>query len=432
MSTQRFLEGSREQAFLLPPDVRDWLPADHLAWIVIEAVDQLDLVSFESSYSSDGTGRPAYSPQMMVALLLYAYASGERSSRAIERRCREDIAFRVVATGLAPDHATIARFRRRHADALIELFGAVLDLCRAAGLGRLGTIAIDGTKVRANASKERYASAGRIAEILAEAERADGAEDGLSADEEDALGGRGGLGDEAERRRRLAEAARKLEAERKGSEASSSAGEPVKATSPRTEGSEAETNKGRGRRAAKSRSGSINLTDPDSRVMKTRGGYVQGYNAQVAVADDHLIVACEVTSKVNDHAQLEPMVEASRDALDEELTETEFLADAGYWSGEAVERLTARRIRFLVPPNGRPRTRGVGGSPTVTAMRTRLERPEVRLRLRRRQAVVEPTIAHVKCNGRLERFHLRGIEGARLEWALGCAAQNLKKLAKGQ
>lgn len=137
--------------------MRDWLPDDHLAWVIIEAVERLDLSGLSRVYRDDGSGRPAYDPAVMVALLLYGYASGERSSRVIERRCREDVAFRVIVAGLSPDHATIARFRRRHADALIGLFSQVLALCRLAGLGRLGTIAIDGTKVAANASKERYA-----------------------------------------------------------------------------------------------------------------------------------------------------------------------------------------------------------------------------------------------------------------------------------
>jgi transposase len=135
--------------------MREWLRDDHLVWVVVEAVDRLDLSGLVGPYWDDGNGRPAYDPALMVALLLYGYATGERSSRVIERRCREDVAMRVVCAGVFPDHATIARFRRRHAEALIGLFGRVLALCRLAGLGRFGTVAIDGTKVRANASKER-------------------------------------------------------------------------------------------------------------------------------------------------------------------------------------------------------------------------------------------------------------------------------------
>lgn len=190
MSGQRFISGSRDQAFLLPPDMRDWLPDDHLVWVVVEALERCDLAALDSAYRADGNGRPAYDPTVMAALLLYAYASGERSSRVIERRSREDIAFRVIAAGLSPDHVTIARFRRRHADALIGLFSQVLGLCERAGLVRLGTIAIDGTKVRANASKERFAPVAEAADLLAEAEARDAAEEQLDSGRQDALRGR--------------------------------------------------------------------------------------------------------------------------------------------------------------------------------------------------------------------------------------------------
>jgi len=177
MSEQRFLTGSREQAFLLPPDMREWLPPGHLVWAVCEAVDRLGFARFEAEYRDDGQGRPAYDPRLMATLLLYAYAVGERSSRAIERRCREDVAFRVAACGLQPDHVTIARFRRRHAEALVGLFGGVLALCAEAGLARMGLVAIDGTGIRANANKDRVVDESELAEearrLLAEAEAAD-------------------------------------------------------------------------------------------------------------------------------------------------------------------------------------------------------------------------------------------------------------------
>lgn len=415
MGSQRFVTGSRDQAFLLPPDMRDWLSEEHLVWVVVDAVERLDLDAMDSAYRDDGNGRPPYDPRVMVALLLYAYASGERSSRAIERRCREDIAFRVSSAGLDPDHATVARFRRRHSDALLSLFSQVLELCRAAGLGRVGTIAIDGTKVAANACKERYALHDQAARILAEAEAIDCAEDELPGDARAVLLGDGGAGGHAERRARLDRAAALL----------SSCDEPAKDSGT----SLSQTNKARGRELAAARRGKPNLTDPDSRVMRARRGWIQGYNAQVAVADDHVIVACEITSKVNDHAQLEPMIAATRAALPAD-TPIEFLADSGYWSGPAIERLTEHGEQFLVPPNGRPRSRGVGGNPTVTNMIERLEDPETRGRYRRRQALVEPVIAHLKCHRRLDRFLLRGTAGARLEWSLGCTAHNLARLAR--
>src|SRR6266702_3042791 len=164
-----FLACDRDQELLLPPSLREWLPEDHLAWFLIDAVAEIDLCPFGAGYRRGGWGRPAFDPEMMVALLLYAYAVGERSSRAIERRCREDVAFRVAACGLQPDHVTIARFRRRHAEALIGLFGGVLALCAEAGLVRVGLVAIDGTGIRANANKDRVVDASELAEEAAAA-----------------------------------------------------------------------------------------------------------------------------------------------------------------------------------------------------------------------------------------------------------------------
>jgi transposase len=417
MSVQRFVSGSREQAFLLPPDMREWLPDDHLVWVVVEAVERLELSALSGAYRDDGNGRRPYDPALMVALLLYGYATGERSSRVIERRCREDVAMRVICAGVCPDHATIARFRRRHAEALIGLFGQVLALCRLAGLGRLGTIAIDGTKVRANASKQRYVVEEQAARILAEADARDAAEDELERDEQEALRGGGGAGGASERRARFEQAAGAL-------------AEEAVAERPADTGNQ--SNKAKGRRLATARKRGPNLTDPESRVMKSGQVFVQGYNAQVAVSDDHLVMACAISTDNVDHALLEPMIDAVRRQLgrDENATPIEFLADAGYWKGKAVERLHACGEKVLVPPNGRPRTRGLGGCSIVTTMTEQLAEPETAKRYQRRQALVEPVIAHIKCNRRLDRFLLRGTAGARLEWTLGCTAHNLTRLAQ--
>ena len=175
-----FIECDREQGFLMPPSLRDWVPEDHLVWTVLGAVEEMDLAGFYADYRSDGHGRPAYDPRMMVALLLYAYAKGNRSSRGIERECREDVAYRVICANRVPDHSTIAEFRRRHEAALAELFTAVLWLCRRAGLVRVGVVAIDGTKVHANASRTANRGYEGIArEILAEAAEMDRREDEL-------------------------------------------------------------------------------------------------------------------------------------------------------------------------------------------------------------------------------------------------------------
>jgi transposase len=211
---QNFLGCDREQSLLLPPDLRDWLDEDHLAWFVIEAVEELELGSFYAAYRADGHGRAAHDPQMMVTLLVYAYCAGERSSRGIERRCREDVAFRVVTANQVPDHATIARFRIRHQEALASLFGQVLGLCAEAGLVRAGVIAVDGSKFRAAASDSATRDYEEIAaEVLGEAAAVDAAEDALhGADRGDELPGH--LRSRGGRRAWLREAKERLERER--------------------------------------------------------------------------------------------------------------------------------------------------------------------------------------------------------------------------
>jgi transposase len=211
---QRFISGDRDQALLLAPDVREWLPEDHLALFVIDAVEELDLAAFYGRYRQDGWGRPAYDPAVMVALVLYAYAVGVRSARAIERRCVEDVAFRVVAANLAPDHATIARFRAEHERALGELFSQVLRLCERAGLVRAGVIAVDSTKVAANASGLANMDFERLArEVLEEAAAIDAAEDARYGDKRgDELPPE--LVDPSTRKRRLRELLEEIKAER--------------------------------------------------------------------------------------------------------------------------------------------------------------------------------------------------------------------------
>jgi transposase len=438
MSEQRFLTGSREQGFLLPPDMREWLPPDHVVWAVCEAVERLDFSRFEAEYRDDCQGRPAYDPRLMATLLLYAYAVGERSSRAIERRCREDVAFRVAARGLGPDHVTIARFRRRHAEALIGLFVGVLALCAEAGLVRMGLIAIDGTGIRANANKDRVVDASELAEearrLLAEAEAADGREDALAEEEQTARRGLlpPGFADERERRSRLDAAAQRL------ANAPTPAAQAPAAEAPPTDGAQQrppETTKARGRTLASARRGKRNRTDPDSRILRTRAGFIQGYNAQVAVGEAHVVLACAVSQDNGDNRLLEPMVNRTEKTLQvAQITETPgiYLADGGYWSGTAVEGLQADGRRLLVKPNGRPRTRGRPGSGPVARMERQLARAPNKRRYRRRQALVEPVISHLKHLRRLDRLLLRGIAGAELEWTLACTAHNLTRLARIQ
>jgi transposase len=300
---QNFLECGREQVFLMPPDPREWLPEGHLAWFVLASVEELDLAAFYASYRLDGWGRAAFEPTMMVSLLLYAYARGERSSRGIERRCVEDVAYRVIAAHQTPDHATIARFRVRHEEPLAELFGSVLSLCREAGLVKVGVIAIDGRKVHANASHHSNLDYEQISrEILKEAAEVDAAEDELFGD---------ARGDElppefqstGELRKRLREAKQRLDAKRAAEK------KPVPRSRPerlkegkkrleqelelerrvradyRARGISADGGRFGGREPKleplpEQPRGKIKTTDPDSRNVKTPRSYTQGYNAQ--------------------------------------------------------------------------------------------------------------------------------------------------------
>lgn len=325
--------GDRDQVFLLPPSVRDWLPDDHFAWFVVDVVDELDLTGFYGSYRADGRGGAVYDPAVMLAVLLYAYCTGERSSRRIERRLVEDVAYRVLAANQAPDHATLARFRRRHQDAIAGLFGQVLGLCVKAGLVDAGVVAIDGTKIAADASFFANRTGEDLAaEILAEAEETDAAEDAMLGDNrgdelpEQWSGGQGRRDriraalDEIEREKSRDYESRMAERERK-EQASGR-----KLTGPKPTPDTAK--RARPRRA--------NTTDPHSRIIAHASkGVMQGYNAQTAATGEQIVVAAEVTGTTNDQPHFVPMATA----VTENLTEAGhpgtvgvFLADAGYWT----------------------------------------------------------------------------------------------------
>src|SRR4051795_10495585 len=339
---QNFLVCDRVQELLLPPSLREWLPEGHLAWFVIDAVVELDLSAFFASYRVDGHGRAAHDPAMMVALLLYAYAIGERSSRRIERRCIEDVATRVICANQAPDHTTIALFRQRHETALAELFGEVLALCAEAGLVHVGVIAVDGTKVHANASERATRSYEDIArEILEEAAAVDAEEDERYGDargdelpSELATGqGRQKWLRDARRRldERRAEEARPIPKSRPGrlKEAKRRLEEEHQVECRANAAYEDYRRNGRmknGRRLGAhsppkpyqpppAPQGKINVTDLDSRNVKTPRGWVQGYNAQAVTTADQIVIAAEVHVSSADFGQLEPMVGAARAAL---------------------------------------------------------------------------------------------------------------------
>src|SRR5918996_1785746 len=335
---QNFIPVRRDQPFLMPPDMKEWLPKSHLAWFILEAVDRMDLSAFYSRYRDDGWGRAAFDPKMMVALLLYAYAVGVRSSRAIERRCLEDVAFRVIAAGHGPDHATIARFRVTHRKALSELFNEALRLCLKAGLGRVGVLAVDGTKIKADASQANNRAPDEIEAIveqmLDDAAALDEQEDRLYGDKRgDELPEH--LADPERRAEALRRAKEELEAERAQElaehEAKLAEREALKEQGKKPRGRPLKHPDDRKRKRNKK----VNLTDPESRTQKVAGGYIQGYNAQAAVSQDHIIVAADVTQDNTDVGQLEPLVTQARGnlvATDAKRSIGTVVADAGYFS----------------------------------------------------------------------------------------------------
>jgi hypothetical protein len=369
----------------------------------------------------------------MVGLVLYAYAVGERSLRKIERRCVEDVAFRVVAGNRAPDHSTIGRFIERHERRLEGVFAEVLALCARAGLVRAGTVALDSTKLAANASGLANRSYEQIArEIFEEAKAINAAEDELYGDARgDELPPE--LADAKTRRARLREAKRQLEEEwaaerrerdemlerRAAHEAKTGRRPPGR---PPAERESPDTPPGR-----------RNVTDPDSRSVKTPRGFIQGYNAHAVATADQIIIATEVTNRSADGGMLAPMIASARAQLTAVGAEPPItaLADAGYWHRGQIETLTGEGVTVLVPPDGHARTGPPAPNrrgPLATQMRQRLHTEDGRELYRRRQTIIEPIFGDTKHNRRAERFKRRGLAACRAEWRLLCATHNLLKL----
>jgi len=500
---QNFIAVDREQSFLMPPSLLDWVADDHLVWTIRSSVQEMDLSPFVGAYRADGHGRPAYDPSMMVALLLYAYAKGNRSSRGIERECREDVAYRVICANLVPDHSTIAEFRKRHEAPLAELFSSVLSLCKEAGLVKVGVIAIDGTKIAANASLDANHSYERIVrEILDEAAETDRVEDELHGDArgdelpeqlrtpegrraalraakrkldgkretagEDSGGedpavvldldrerissseqGRRGWSREArrqldERRKsearpiarsradRLGEAARRLEEEHAAECEANTAYEAYRARGVMKDGRRFGAPP-KPYEPPETPAGTINTTDHDSRIVRTKGQPArQGYNAQAAVTEEQIIVAAEVTVDSPDFGHLEPMAQAAVEELEKlgaDSPET-VLADPGYWHKRQMENIVSAGIQVLVPPDSglRKGTRPGWDKGLYAFMRRVLETEHGQALYRRRMATVEPVFGQVKFNRGFDRFQRRGRAAVRSEWRLAAATHNLLKL----
>lgn len=421
-----------DQSWLLPPSIHEFVPPEHPAHLVRDVVrSALDLTPIMSVYN-ELRGYPPYHPGMMTALLLYAYSRGVYASRQIARACEERLDFRAVTALNRPDFRTISDFRKRHRAALAGLFGQVLALCRRAGLVELGHVALDGTKIKANASKHKAMSYARMvkaedelaAEIAAWLDRAAAAD--AAEDAEHGADRRGDeppdwMRDKQRRLERIRAAKAELEAE---------AAQDAKAAEPRGY---------RGGRKPKHPAGTPepdaqrNFTDPESRIMIGRDGFIQGDNAQIAVDRyRQIILAHRLSNSPSDQAALAPLVDAL--TSDTGRKPVEVSADAGFCSEANLTALAERKIRPDLATGRAKHPEGdetnPRGGPLAQAMRATLERAGHRSRYRLRKQIVEPVFGQIKQARGFRQFLLRGLDKVASEWALICTAHNLSKLAK--
>ena len=454
---QNFIPDTVDQTLLFPPSLHDWLPEGHVARFVLDVVSALDLSAIYRSYQDkDGRGQAAYAPEMMVRVLLYGYARGVYSSRKIQARTFEDVAFRYLSGDQHPDHATIAEFRKRHLEALSGLFTQALLLCSEAGLVKLGHVSIDGTKIKANASKHKAMSYKHMNEtearlkqeidgLLAAAEKMDA--------EEDAQYGKDRQGDELpeelsrrqSRLKKIGEAKAAMEQEAKEKVAQQRA-ETEQKLAEREQEERRTGKKKRGRKpkapdpeqAKPEGTAQRNFVDPESRIMPdgaNKGSFVQGYNAQIAVdSASQVIVAAEVTQETNDKMQLIPMVEQIVTNLEQKPEKVS--ADTGYFSQANVTDGSVKDVDLYIatgrdkhgdtvetitdppPPDVSPKEK----------MRHKLQTAAGRDVYKMRKAIVEPVFGQIKEQRGFRRFSLRGKQNVRREWRLVCAASNLLKL----
>lgn len=442
-----FRQPDRRQRFLLPVDMMDWLPEDDIVHLIVDAVGLMDLSAFEKTYKVGHAGQPPFAPAVLLALLIYAYSHGIRSSRAIERLCRRDAGYRFIVGEDVPDHTVIARFRRRHAERMKSVFLHVLELCREAGLIRLGLVALDGTKVKANAALDANRTASTIAEqisrMLAEAEATDAQEDRQFGAEAVGPPMPKDLGRHADRQARLKACQEKLEARA----AAVAARQQDKIVAREAE-EQATGKRKRGRKPKEpdpsvDREAVANPTDPDSGIMKTRRGWVQGYNAQAVVTPGQIILAADVTTEANDVHQLTGMLDQAQANVEAVLGEDAVLgaavADAGYWSEANAASETEECELFIATQKDHKQRAALRDAPAprgrmpkgITArgrMERKLRTKRGRAIYRQRGAAVEPVFGQMKDRQGADRFSMRGLERCRGEWQLDAAVHNLRKL----
>lgn len=454
-----FRDLNRNQMYLLPVSMDEWLPEDDLAWVIIEAVNQMDLMAFYAKYRKDGMGGKGYDPSVLLSLLLYSYCMGIRSSRKIEWLC--GIAYRVITGNQFPDHCTISRFRKNNEVELENLFTEVLRICHAAGLVKVGIVALDGSKMPANASLSSNRTEEHIHEevrkFLKEADKIDA--------EEDSLYGEDKRGDElpeelrkgTSRAKRLFECKERLEAELKESDEAERMREQerkekelealekfkkVRGRKPKFLGKKEDKN-GEKEKEEKEKKPCANVTDPDSRIMKTRKGFIQGYNAQAVVTEGQIIIAAEITQEANDQHQLHPMIEKAQDNLVkagiEEKIDT-VLADAGYCSEsnlsksgpDTPELIIAVKKDYKQRKDMKEESAPKGRIPSNLTHRERMERKLKTKRgkslYKKRGQTVEPVFGQIKSGRGCDGFIVRGKPNCNSEWKIICSAHNLLKL----
>ena len=439
-----------DQLLLLPPDLKQWLPEDDLAYFIMDVVKGLNLRPIYRDYDGSRGGQPAYSPQMMVSLLLYGYCVGIPSSRKIEAATYHSVPFRVMTADQHPDHDTIAEFRHRHLKVLADLFVQVLRICQKAGLVRLGHVALDGTKVRANASKHKAMSYGRmektaqeleqeVQQLLQQAEQVDADEEALYGQDKRGDELPQALGFKQSRLKKIQEAMAALEAE-----AQAKAEERREEIRQQEEAIEKEGKKRRGKKPTEptetpEAKAQRNFTDPDSRIMKDGAtkSFEQCYNAQAAVDDtSQIIVATKVTQQANDKQQLVPMLEEI-EANTGGRKPQRLSADAGYFSEANVKHLQSKGIdahiapgrdKHSTPKRAAPR----GRIPKTATVKERMERKlrtiKGRATYSKRKGIVEPVFGQIKEVRGFRRFLLRGVDQVDAEWGLICLTHNLLKL----
>ena len=437
----------RSQMLLLPPSIEEWLPEGHLARFIVDAVRQFDLSEFLGAYRGDGVGQASFHPAPVIALLLYWYCKGERSSRKIESYCQDDIASRFIMANQQPDHSMFCRFRTRHEEPLEKSFLQVLQLCQNAGMLKLGSVSLDGTKITANAAldanRKLDALQAEVKKMLTEATTVDA--------QEDSLYGPDNRGDELppdlrnskDRLKRLQECAARLQAEQDA--ARSAQQNKIDAR----EEAEAESGKrSRGRKPktpdeAVDKDQKANTTDPASRIMKTRKGYVQGYNAQAVVTEQQFIVAADVTQDENDQKQLKPMIQQAKQnlaAVKVAVAIGAVLIDAGYCSDENLKLEAELEIDLYCATKKDHKQRNErddapasrGRIPKQLTAKDRMERKlrtkAGRKMYKKRGKTVEPVFGQIKTVQDGGRCMRRGLKANRSEWKFTCGAHNLLKL----